>query len=62
MDDEVVTYAAIKAELVADTGFKEKRLHCATYVRVFRQTEWFDEAEYEALGCGDYPPETIPWF
>ena len=62
MDDEVVTYRAIKAELVADTGFADKSLHCATYVRVFRRTELFDNAEYTALGCADYPPESISWF
>ena len=63
MDDEVVTYQTVKEELLADTGFKQQRDHCAVYVRVFFwQTELFDDAEYAAIGCDAYPPEDFPRF
>ena len=62
MDDEVVTYATLKAELIADADFGDKFAHCATYVRTFRETDLFDSAEYEALGCSDWPPESISRF
>ena len=62
MDDAVVTYETLKAELVADTDFGDKSVHCATYVRTFRDTDLFDSAEYEALGCSAWPPESISRF
>lgn len=62
MDDEVVTYETLKAELVADGDFGDKSVHCATYVRTFRDTGLFDGAEYEALGCSAWPPESISRF
>ena len=62
MDDDVVTYETLKAELVADADFGDKSVHCATYVRTFRDTDLFDSAEYEALGCSEWPPESISRF
>ena len=62
MDDEVVTYETLKAELVADADFGDRSVHCATYVRTFRDTYLFDSAEYEALGCSAWPPESISRF
>ena len=62
MDDEVVTYETLKGELVADADFGDKSVHCATYVRTFRDTDLFDSAEYEALGCSAWPPESISQF
>lgn len=62
MDDAVVTYETIKAELIADTGFADKREHCGLYVRNFREIGLFDDAEYAAMGCGEYAPESFPDF
>ena len=62
MDDEVVTYETLKAELLADANFGDKSIQCATYVRTFRDTDLFDGAEYEALGCSAWPPESISRF
>ena len=62
MDDSVVSYEALRAELVADAGFGDKREHCATYARMFWQTELFDSAQYDSLGCAGYPPESFPRF
>lgn len=62
MDDESLTYETLKAELIADADFGDKFVHCATYVRTFRDTGLFDGAEYEALGCSAWPPESISRF
>ena len=62
MDDELVTYETLKAELLADADFGDKFVHCATYVRTFRETDLFDGTEYEALGCSAWPPESISRF
>ncbi len=62
MDDTVVTWEAIRAELVADTGFADKREHCGAYVRTLLDTGLYDDAEYEAMGCGDYPPDSFPLY
>lgn len=62
MDDEVVTYETLKAELIADADFGDKFVQCATYVRTFRDTDLFDSAEYAALGCSGWPPESISQF
>ena len=62
MDDRVVTYETIKAELLADSGFNDGREYCATYARIFLETELFDDGEYAALGCGEFPPESLAGF
>ncbi len=59
MDDELVTYASLKSELLADTDFGDKYEHCATYVRTFQETDLFDIKDYRALECGEWPPDSI---
>ena len=62
MDDETVTFAAIKAELIADSAFPELQERCETYVRILRRTDLFDAQEYAEMGCAAYPPESVGWF
>jgi para-nitrobenzyl esterase len=52
MDDEVVTHPAIKRELAADTTFADAAEHCATWVRLFRYGEYWDEDEYRTFANG----------
>ena len=62
MDDQTVTWESVRAELVADTGFADKREHCGAYVRTFLEIGLFDAAEYAAMDCGDYPPDSFTLF
>ncbi len=62
MDDEVVTSADIKLELMADASLPEGRERCELYVRLFRWQGLFDDGEYRSLGCAAYPAETIAGF
>lgn len=55
----MVTAAAVKAELAAETQLSE-RLRCALYVDLFLDnnglSELFQSREYQQLGCGQFPP------
>ena len=62
MDDETVTYASIKGELIADASFTGAQERCELYVRIFRFSELFDADEYADIGCAAYPPENVSWF
>ena len=62
MDDEVVTLASLKAELIADASFAQGQERCELYVRLFRPAGLFDDGEYQSLGCAAYPAETISDF
>ncbi len=57
MDDEVVSYASLKAEIVADSSFADAAERCATYVRNIRRTDAWDRDEYDEAGCRAYAPE-----
>ncbi len=59
MDDERVSLASLKAELLADTDFGDKYEQCATYVRMFMEAGLFSLDEYHALGCGEWSADTI---
>ena len=62
MDDALVTAESIKAELLADSGFANKEDHCSVYVRTFRDSDLFDQREYEQIGCAEFPPERFAGF
>ena len=55
MDDETVTSAGVKSELMADASLPPGRERCGLYVRLFRWQGLFDDAEYQRLGCAAYP-------
>ena len=55
MDDEVVTSAGVKSELMADSSLSPGPERCGLYVRLFRWQGLFDDAEYQRLGCAAYP-------
>lgn len=59
MSDDEITPESLKAEFMADTSFKDQKIHCETYAATFAGTESFDKDEYLSLGekgCKDYPP------
>ena len=62
MDDERVTMASLKAELLADTDFGGRYEQCATYVRTFRETDLFGLDEYNTLGCEEWPADEFSMF
>ena len=62
MDDEVVTYAGLKTELMADAALAAGRERCELYVRLFRRAGLFDESEYQGLGCAAYPAASVSAF
>ena len=62
MDDQTVTYWAVKAELMADPSFADLKERCETYVRILRPSDQFDAQEYAGMGCAAYPPEGVDWF
>ncbi|MYF10771.1 MAG: carboxylesterase family protein [Gammaproteobacteria bacterium] len=62
MDDDVVTSASVKAELMADASLPPGRERCELYVRLFRWQGLFDDGEYRSLGCAAYPAESFASF
>ena len=62
MDDELLTFAGLKSELLADADFGDRYEQCATYVRTFRETGLFSGDEYQALGCEEWSPDSISWY
>lgn len=60
---ETLTVAALKQRLAADPAITEPRLRCALYVDLFLANggaaDFFDPAEYTALGCDDFEPTDL---
>ena len=61
MTDATITLAELRDELLADTSFNDKDMHCRTYVLTLLHTELFSETDYESLGCAHLPPDEVSW-
>jgi para-nitrobenzyl esterase len=64
MTPDRLSYADLKARLLEDVTFGDRKARCAMYVRLFRDvpSEW-DDAEYTKLGdggCADVDPDDVP--
>ena len=65
MMDEVVTKATIKTALAADSEITDPLERCTLYVRAFRRSGDFDQAEYDNLGpegCSAFDPADLDGF
>ena len=65
MSSDTITRSILKKRLVAESGFTSQKKHCETYTKTFRNTELWNDKEYENLGkegCGKYPPELFRGF
>lgn len=60
---ETLTVAALKQRLANDPAITGLRLRCALYVDLFLANggaaDFFDPAEYTALGCGEFKPSDL---
>ena len=61
MSDTHERIATLKDRLRADSAFATPRARCKIYYRMFHGEfggdEYFDDAEFKNLGCGDYVPD-----
>ncbi len=60
MSSSIVTLYSLKYRLLAETGFPTQEQHCKTYVQLFKETDLWNDDEYQNLGkegCSDYPVE-----
>jgi para-nitrobenzyl esterase len=60
MSREPMTVAMVKERLAQDDSFPDLKSRCALHARLFLEfnsgDDTWDEAEYTALGCGDFDP------
>ncbi|MEP4486205.1 MAG: carboxylesterase family protein [Halioglobus sp.] len=63
LSDEGVTVAALKQRLKQDKQITDARNLCEMYVRLFLDNggidDFYDNTEYQAMGCGDFPPWSL---
>lgn len=45
-----ISLREIKKQLISDNTFENQEMHCLTYREIFRETELWNENEYETLG------------
>ena len=61
MSDTHERIADLKTRLRTDTAFATPQARCKIYYRMFHGEfggdEYFDDAEFKNLGCGDYVPD-----
>ena len=62
MTNDVATYESIRSELVNDTSFNDKTLHCRTYITNLRGTPAYQASDLETIGCGDIDPDDVSWY
>ena len=61
MMDKLVTYEAVREELVNDQSFNDNDLRCRTYIRNLRGTSVYLESDLSDMGCDHVDPDQVTW-
>lgn len=61
MMDGLVTYEAVREELVNDQSFNDNDLRCRTYIRNLRSTPAYQESDLDDMGCDHIDPDQVTW-
>jgi hypothetical protein len=58
-----MTFAMLKQRVAEDPGMADTKTRCATHAELFLKAnagdDFWDEEEYEQLGCGEFDPWTM---
>ena len=62
MDDVSVSLAALRSELVQDDGFNDNETRCSIYATLDANDAGFNQADWQAMGCGHLDPESFLYY